>query len=323
VKTREHVDLWLHGFAMISDDTARVPFFRRGYRDEMIVAKNRRNVTTQLDANRDRLRARFAVSPSIAVNAQFAAMPFGSWEEMRRAIDLFLQTEGNASRANTREVANVITLFAGYFPTPGDREWLRTFASSLQDERDRFYHSYWIQTQGERAPALAAVDSLWQRVERPKFQRFLNSSQQASGDFLLSLPLDGEGRTLNAGPRENVAAVQFPARATDAAEAVYVFVHETVGSVTSTVVDDNTTPAEKRDGLAARLQSAAQVRGGLLLISRVAPELADGYARFYLRAANVKPMGTDAPAALAAAFPLPQPILTGILQQLEILLGGI
>jgi hypothetical protein len=32
VRTREHVDLWLHGFALVIDDTARVPIFRRGYR---------------------------------------------------------------------------------------------------------------------------------------------------------------------------------------------------------------------------------------------------------------------------------------------------
>src|SRR3954469_19327236 len=29
VKTREHVDLWLHGFALLQEDTTFVPFFRR------------------------------------------------------------------------------------------------------------------------------------------------------------------------------------------------------------------------------------------------------------------------------------------------------
>ena len=40
IKTREHVDLWLHGFAMLSVDTTKVPYFRRGYRDELTVQKN-------------------------------------------------------------------------------------------------------------------------------------------------------------------------------------------------------------------------------------------------------------------------------------------
>src|SRR4051812_8458350 len=57
VKTREHVDLWLHGFAMLQEDTTFVPFFKRGYSTNMIVLKNRANVVTQLDANRDNLRA--------------------------------------------------------------------------------------------------------------------------------------------------------------------------------------------------------------------------------------------------------------------------
>src|SRR5215210_56910 len=54
IKTREHVDLWLHGYALLQEDTTFVPFFRRGYSSEMTVLKNRANVLSQLDANRDR-----------------------------------------------------------------------------------------------------------------------------------------------------------------------------------------------------------------------------------------------------------------------------
>ena len=43
VKTREHVDLWLHGFALLQEDTTFVPFFKRGYSTNMIVLKNRAN----------------------------------------------------------------------------------------------------------------------------------------------------------------------------------------------------------------------------------------------------------------------------------------
>ena len=56
IHTREHVDLWLHGFALLQDDTSRVPLFRRGYRDDLIVARNARGVTTLLDVNRGDLR---------------------------------------------------------------------------------------------------------------------------------------------------------------------------------------------------------------------------------------------------------------------------
>src|SRR6476661_178671 len=39
MKVREHVDLWLHGFAMLQEDTTFVPFFKRGYGTEMTVLK--------------------------------------------------------------------------------------------------------------------------------------------------------------------------------------------------------------------------------------------------------------------------------------------
>src|ERR1700704_6259335 len=76
VKTREHVDLWLHGFAMLQEDTTFVPFFKRGYGTDMIVLKNRANVVTQLDANHDKLRARLTTNPQL-VNAQFVPLSFG------------------------------------------------------------------------------------------------------------------------------------------------------------------------------------------------------------------------------------------------------
>src|SRR5688500_10738230 len=77
VLTRSHVDLWLHGYAMLLRDTSRVPVFRRGYRDRIQSLKNQRNITTLLDANRERLQSRLALSPAI-FNGQFAPMYFAS-----------------------------------------------------------------------------------------------------------------------------------------------------------------------------------------------------------------------------------------------------
>ncbi|MEY4855550.1 MAG: hypothetical protein RLZZ97_380, partial [Gemmatimonadota bacterium] len=48
VRTAEHIDLWLHAFALISEDTARVRLYRYGYRDSLVVVKNQRNVLTSL-----------------------------------------------------------------------------------------------------------------------------------------------------------------------------------------------------------------------------------------------------------------------------------
>ncbi len=230
IKTREHVDLWLHGFAMLQQDSTLVPFFRRGYADQMTVLKNRANVVTQLDANRDKLRARVMANPAL-VNAQFVPLGYGSWEEMSQMVSLFLQAEGDPQRASERETAQQIASLAAYFQTGPDRDWLRLFMQSLTDERNRFYHSYWTEQQRERANVIAVVDSIWQKIYRPKMQPFLNNSGQANGDVYLSLPLDGEGRSQSSGKLQNILTVTFPDTPGQSADAIYVIAHEAVVSI--------------------------------------------------------------------------------------------
>ena len=82
VLTRSHVDLWLHGYAMLLRDTARVPVFRKGYRDRVQAEKTQRGITTLLDANRERLQSRLALSATL-FNGQLAPMYFASFEQMR------------------------------------------------------------------------------------------------------------------------------------------------------------------------------------------------------------------------------------------------
>ena len=321
VKTREHVDLWLHGFAMLQEDTTLVPFFRRGYRDQMVVLKNRANVITQLDANRDKLRARLLANPQL-VNAQFVPLSFSSWDEMSQVVNFFLQAGGDPNRAQTRELAVAIATLAAYFQTGPDRDWLRLYVQSLGDESNRFYHSYWVEQQRERSNVVGVVDSLWQKLYRPKMQAFLNNSGQANGDVLLSLPLDGEGRSQSNGKLQNVLTVTFPNTPAEATDAIYVIAHEAVASIANSAVSDNLTPSEKRSGVGDRYTSAAAVRGGAMLLQRVAPELLAGYARYYLEAAK-RPLGANPMTSLAAAFPLPDVIRDALGRQLDVVIGGI
>src|SRR5687768_11817979 len=120
ITTQHHVDLWLHGFALIQDDTTLVPYFRRGYRAEITDLKRRANASTQLDANMTRLRERFALSRDL-VNAQFVSQYFSDFDELQRAMDMFHRAEGNPRAAGDRETAELIALLAGYFPLPADR----------------------------------------------------------------------------------------------------------------------------------------------------------------------------------------------------------
>jgi hypothetical protein len=317
LKTREHVDLWLHGFAMISDDTTLVPYFRRGYRSEMNALKSRSNSVTQLDANVTKLKARLTVNPGL-VNAQFLALYFDSLDELASAVDAFYRADGNPRAASSQQAAETIALLAGYFPAAADRDWARLFVQSLRDEDARFYRSYWDQQQRERAVVFTAVNGIWQGTYRARFQTFLNNTSQAAGEIFLSLPLDGEGRTLSAGKRQNATAVSFPLRSSDAQEAIYVFAHEVVSSLVSTAVRDNITPTEQRMGVGDRYIASGAVRAGALLLQKIAPELVSGYTRYYLQSANRNSSST-----LASVFALPDGIRDAISRQLEVVLGGI
>ena len=321
MKVREHVDLWLHGYAMLQEDTTFVPFFRRGYGTEMTVLKNRANVVTQLDANRDRLRARLAVNPQL-INAQFVPLNFASWNDLTSTVDLFIRSNGNPRAASSQQQANAIAFLAAYFQTGPDRDWLRLFVQSLTDESNRFYHSYWQQQQRERGNVLELADTLWQRTYRPRMQRFFSNTQQTQGEILLSLPLDGEGRTQTNGTRSNTISVTFPDRPNDAVEAIYVIAHEAVGQLAATAVRDNITPEQGRAGLGERYQSAAAVRGGALLIQRTSPEILDGYMRYYLRSVN-RPVGSNVQSTFTSTFAIPDTIRDAIARQLDVVLGGI
>ncbi len=321
VKTREHVDLWLHGFALLQEDTTFVPFFKRGYSTNMIVLKNRANIVTQLDANRDRLRARLAANPSL-VNAQFVPLSFASWGDLSQAVDIFVRANGDLRAASSQQQASAIAFLAAYFPTSADRDWLRLFTQSLNDESSKFYHSYWTEQQRERSNVLDLVDTLWQRTYRPRIQRFLNNTQQANGEILLSLPLDGEGRSVTNSRQANTLTVTFPERPSDAVQAIYVIAHEAVGGIASTAVSDNTTPEQRRSGVVERYQSAAAVRGGALLLERTSPELLEGYMRYYLTSVNRPPAG-NVQSAFIAAFSLPDTIRDALTRQLDVVLGGI
>src|SRR5258707_2651558 len=79
VTTNEGVDLWLHGFALLTSDTGHVPFFARGYKQEITALKQQKNAFTNLDANRQQLSQRFATNPALA-NAQFLAMYFSTFQ---------------------------------------------------------------------------------------------------------------------------------------------------------------------------------------------------------------------------------------------------
>lgn len=317
VATREHVDLWLHGFAMLQADSSLVPYFRLDYRDQVASARRQ----TLLDTNHDRLRQRVGSNPQL-VSAQFLALYFASWDDLRQGVERFLRDDGDVERARGYEMRRMYATLATYFPTASDRDWLATFVTSLEDERTRFFESHWRLEQQRRASVYGAIESQWNGETGLALGRFLTASDQRRGTILLSTPLGGEGRTLNVGRGDNFMAVTFPASDEDPREAFFVVAHEAVGSVSNQVVRDNSSPADERSGESARWASLAAVRGGAILLERVAPDLADGYRRYYLRLAR-QPVSGDVAQRFAATYGIPDHIRVALERQIDVILGGI
>jgi hypothetical protein len=321
VRTREYVDLWLHGFAMITADSSAVPLFRRGYQGTLTMARTRASAVTDLDVNHDALAKLLRENPTL-INAQFLAFEFTSWDDLVAAVDAFVKANGDQKRAKSRDEAAMFAELARLFPTPAGREFARMFTNSLQNEKDVFFHAWWVNEMRRRAATLAAVDSVWQIEMLPRLQGFLNNDGMPQGDLILSLAIEGEGRTV-ANPRDRAqVAVGFPDSPNDAMDAMYAFAHEIAGPLVGPAVDDNTTPAEKRSGLATTIGNSALVQGGELVFAHLSPALGAGYARFYLGLAGVTYTG-DPVAALAKAFPIPIPMLNSIARQVAISFGKI
>lgn len=322
VRTAEYVDLWMHGFALLTADTATVPLFERGYRDRMLGLRRQRNVTTALDANRTALAAGFTRNPGL-VNAQFAVFGFASLDEIVRVSQLFVQNDGSPGTVNDQTTQQLFLWLQNYFRTVADREWLRLFVQSLQEEHAKFYNSYWTALQSDRAAARQQVSTLWTGTYRKKFERFLRNVRLIDGTMILSLPLGGEGRTITDPTLGNGIAVSFPTTPDSAVDAIYVFSHEIVATETNRALMDNTTPADQRNGVVDRVLPIATVRAGAILLLKIAPELVTGYQRYYLHSIGAAIPSGDPSNAFATAFSIPDAYLNGIRKQIDLILAGI
>ena len=321
IDTREHVDLWLHGFAMLQRDSSLVPYYRLGYHDELSEARRGSHATTELDANATVLGRRLRENPAL-VSAQFVALYFATWEDLRRGCQRFLRANGNVRAAGDEETLRMFATLATYFPSAADRDWLRLFVDALDDERARFFRGWWPQQQAARAAVRSTLEGEWRTQYAAAFARFMHGTNQRQGSILLSLPIGGEGRSLDVGRRDNFVTVTFPAPGDNPHDALLVMAHEVVGTVSNAVVRDNTSPRDQQTGETGRLSTLAAVRGGALMLDRVAPDLATDYRRYYLRVARQVP-GADVTRQFDTVFALPDLIRRALERQIDLVLNGI
>ena len=128
VRTSEHVDLWLHCYALLTADSMLVPYFAKGYREEVMALRRQRNVTSQMDANRTRLLTRINEQPSLATGPQFLPFYFASWDQMRQMVDIFTRANGNPRAAPARSTARPP---AAATPSRGTSNKLTGFSQTL------------------------------------------------------------------------------------------------------------------------------------------------------------------------------------------------
>ncbi len=321
IRVREHVDLWLHGFAMLQPDSSLVPYYRPGYDAALRLERQRVGVHTLFDTNFDRLRDRLTTNPRL-LSAQFLALYFPTWDSLRQGATLFLNTNGNTRAARDRASVSTVATFATYFPTGPDREWLRLYIESLEDEREKFFAAYWMREQKARADVLTAIDGVWRSRDLAGLSPFLEHARLRRGDLILALPLAGEGRTLARSGERTIVAVGFPADLASADDALFAFVHEIVGPVASAVVTDNSTPAQRRSGESDRDASLATVRAGAMLLRRVLPERREPYIRYYLSLAKARSPAAGVETSFAETFPLSDHLRDALERQIDIILGG-
>lgn len=323
VRTSEHVDLWLHAFALLEPDSAPSPLYRRGYRDSVTVVKNRAGLFTTLDRNAAFLSKGLSRSPSL-LSAQLLPLQVPNWDVLHTVAERFVQSDGDARGVKDDATATLLTDLGRAFPTAEDRAWFGSLIVALVDERRAFYADDHSRVERSRAAVVTAVDSLWQSTYKQRFTRFLANTNQASGELLLSIPVGVEGRMSLGSNGRLTVVVPFPDRVSDASQAIVVMAHEITGSVVREVLSAS---AETNRALAG----VTQVRAGAALLERVAPELVEPYMRVYLsayaglrdaRSGDARSGAADVRAAFQSRFALSEPMMTSLTRQIDLVLNG-
>ncbi|HWP03726.1 MAG TPA: hypothetical protein VNL96_09740 [Gemmatimonadaceae bacterium] len=309
--TREHVDLWLHGFARLLPDTFRVTLFDNAYSQRVTAARGA--MRTVLDDSSVKLRSFVERDPRLA-QAQFVALYFSSWTELSRAVRAFLASSEVSGSGALREYA----VLRSYFPTAEGRAFLAMFHAALEDEGRRFFSEYRARELRQRATAFALTERHWRELG-PLLDRYLRNSGQLRGTVLASLVLRGQGRTLPQAEGVTVV-VGYPRDSASALEPLFTVVREITAAEASRVVAAHATSAERLGSDVESLESVASVRAGAFLLDRIAPDLAAEYRRFYLGLAGAS---GSSERELRAVYALPGAIADALANRIAIILEGL
>jgi hypothetical protein len=255
-------------------------------------------------------------------NLQFVPLYFRSGEAMFSAIELWNRAGGDPRRASSLQAAQLIAFLSSLFPRPEHRRAVTEWAALVQEEDRLFYRAYWDSQAPALAPRVAAVQQAWDSLA-PSLRNYLEYVRLRRGELFLVPALGAEGRLVTTELEVPRSAVLLPPAARPD-DAVLAFVHELLYPLVGEAIKENVAPARIRELGALRLAALSALRGGAMLLERVAPARVDSYRRFYLEASGRAPApGESLEAAFAAAFPLPPELETGLRTAVNTALAGI
>jgi len=253
---------------------------------------------TKLDQSQAVLEASYRKLPGLRfLNlAPFMADDYASFKQALAMIDFNFRNEAEDSRetyeqrkardalapllfGNTRRL---IPLFKNRFPDPAEHEFLKQFAESMDDERDRFYKHY----REARTEVDQASRERFEQLWKAEGSKILGPWASRSGVNVFNIYLcpvmkrNGRGVPINQEQRVLFHVVApLPDTRAESLQSLFVVLHETTHRLTDRLVDSATTIPESQKAVSR--ESAAFYADHIFLKARH-PQHHEAYLKFFL-----------------------------------------
>ena len=253
---------------------------------------------TKLDQFQAVLEANYQKLPGLRfLNlAPFMADDYASFKQALAMIDFNFRNEAEDSRetyeqrkardalapllfGNTRRL---IPLFKNRFPDPAEHEFLKRFAESMDDERDRFSNPYReARTEVDQA-SLERFEQLW----KAEGAKVLGPWASRSGVNVFNIYLcpvmkrNGRGVPINQEQRVLFHVVApLPETKAESLQSLFVVLHETTHRLTDRLVDSATTIPERQKAVS---RENAAFYADHLFLKAWHPQHHEAYLKFFL-----------------------------------------
>ncbi|MEN8376253.1 MAG: hypothetical protein ABFS34_12460 [Gemmatimonadota bacterium] len=330
VENDEALDIWYHALALMGapnpgeEEAFPLTSYREGYADAIAEEKRRRGVyPTPLDTAVVRLRQDIeeAGGAEALQNLSFVPLYLPPPWSMTAALTAWTRAQGDPDNAGSATAAALINRMNALIPEEEVRRATMELGGLLETEAQLFYRDYRVSNLQEIRSTVTAVRETW-RALREQLRNFLEYVQLEGGDLLLSPALGAEGRSLTTNVTRPVVAAQLPA-AGAAEDAVWGFLHELMYAVVPEVIEEHVAPSEIEETGQQTMATRAAVLAGEMLLELRSPVRLEAYRGYYLRAAGAGSADATTSAALRETFPLPERLVSGLQEAIELANAGI